>query len=90
MKSLSHSELMKAYCQDQNTDALAELFRRILHLSMGISMKYLKNKMDAEDLVSDLYLKLQVDLCRFNILDFPAWVSMVTKNMALSQLRSKS
>jgi len=90
MKSLSNSELMKVYCQEQKADALAELFRRYLHLSLGISLKYLKNKMEAEDLVSDLYLKLQVDLCRFNILDFPAWVSMVTKNMALSHLRSKS
>ena len=90
MKELSNDVLIKTYCQEQKVDALAELMRRVLHLSMGISMKYLKNKMDAEDLVSDLYLKLQVDLCRFNILDFPAWVSMVTKNMALSQLRSKS
>ena len=72
MKSLSNSELIKVYCQEQKADALAELFRRYLHLSLGISLKYLKNKMEAEDLVSDLYLKLQVDLCRFNILDFPA------------------
>lgn len=90
MKQLNQQELIHRYCKEQNPEALAELFRRVLHLTFGISMKYLKNKMEAEDLVSDLYLKLQVDLCRFNILDFSAWVSMVTKNMALSQLRTKS
>jgi len=90
MKNLSPNELIKRYCSFKDEIALAELYRSVLHLTFGISLKYLKNKMEAEDLVSDLYLKLQIDLCRFNILDFPAWVSMVTRNMALSQLRSKS
>lgn len=80
---------MQNYCQQRDSASLAYLLRRHIHLCFGTALKYLKNKERSEDLVSDLYLKLQLDLCRFQILDFPAWVCTVTRNMALGALRKE-
>jgi RNA polymerase sigma factor (sigma-70 family) len=85
--NVTDHELIQDFCQNQHQESLANLFRRHLHLCYGTALKYLKNKEKSEDIVADLYLKLQVDLCRFQILDFPAWVCTVTRNMALGSLR---
>ena len=49
-QSLSDAELVKMYKDKSSSAIIGELYTRYGHLVMGTSMKYLKNKANAEDL----------------------------------------
>ena len=88
-KSLSDEELLSLYKEKQSSEILGEYYQRYGHLVMGTSMKYLKNKFDAEDLVMNLFEKLPKKLLSHNIANFKSWLYMVTKNECLMLLRKK-
>jgi RNA polymerase sigma-70 factor (ECF subfamily) len=50
-------------------------------------MKYLKNEVDAEDAVMQIFEKLMNDLKKHSIDNFKGWLYMVAKNYCLMQLR---
>lgn len=88
-KTLTDNELLLAYKQKQSSEVIGEYYQRYGHLVMGTSMKYLKNKFDAEDLVMNLFEKLPGKLLSHNISNFKSWLYMVTKNECLMLLRKK-
>ncbi|MBL4862572.1 MAG: sigma-70 family RNA polymerase sigma factor [Crocinitomicaceae bacterium] len=88
-KSLHDEELLAVYKQQQSTEVLGEYYQRYGHLVMGTSMKYLKNKHEAEDLVMTLFEKLPKKLVSHDIKNFKSWLYMVTKNECLMLLRKK-
>ena len=88
-KSLSDEELLSLYKEKQASEVLGEYYQRYGHLVMGTSMKYLRNKFDAEDLVMNLFEKLPNKLMSHNIANFKSWLYMVTKNECLMLLRKK-
>lgn len=88
-KILSDDELLRTYKEKQSSEVIGEYFQRYGHLVMGTSMKYLKNKFDAEDLAMNLFEKLPGKLLSHNISNFKSWLYMVTKNECLMILRKK-
>lgn len=88
-KILSDEELLLLYKNKQSSEVIGEYYQRYGHLVMGTSMKYLKNKFDAEDLVMHLFEKLPKKLLSHNITNFKSWLYMVTKNECLMLLRKK-
>ena len=88
-KTLSDDELLRTYKEKQSSEVIGEYFQRYGHLVMGTSMKYLKNKFDAEDLAMHLFEKLPGKLLSHNISNFKSWLYMVTKNECLMILRKK-
>tara|TARA_B110000093_G_scaffold124704_1_gene133529 strand:- start:652 stop:1227 length:576 start_codon:yes stop_codon:yes gene_type:complete len=88
-KILSDDELLRTYKEKQSSEVIGEYFQRYGHLVMGTSMKYLKNKFDAEDLAMHLFEKLPGKLLSHNISNFKSWLYMVTKNECLMILRKK-
>lgn len=88
-KTLSDEALLRSYKEKPSLEIIGEYYQRYGHLVMGTSMKYLKNKFDAEDLVMDLFEKLPSKLHDNNINRFKPWLYMVTKNECLMLLRKK-
>lgn len=88
-KTLSDDELLLIYKEKQSSEVIGEFYIRYGHLVMGTSMKYLKNKFEAEDLVMNLFEKLPAKLLSHNITAFKSWLYMVTKNECLMLLRKK-
>jgi RNA polymerase sigma-70 factor (ECF subfamily) len=88
-RTLSDDELLQTYKEKQSSEVIGEFYQRYGHLVMGTSMKYLKNKFDAEDLVMNLFEKLPGKLISHNISNFKSWLYMVTKNECLMLLRKK-
>lgn len=86
-KTFSDEELLLAYKKKQYSEVIGEFYVRYGHLVMGTSMKYLKNKFEAEDLTMNLYEKLPGKLVSHNITNFKSWLYMVTKNECLMLLR---
>ncbi len=88
-QSLSDEELVQVYKDKSSSVVIGEIYTRYGHLVMGTSMKYLKNKADAEDLTMQVFEQLPNKLVSHNIQRFKSWLYMVTKNECLMLLRKK-
>lgn len=88
-KHLEDEELLHSFLETEAPEIIGEFYRRYGHLVMGTSMKYLKNRFDAEDLVMQIFEKLPKKLKSHSIHHFKSWLYMVTKNECLMILRKK-
>lgn len=87
IKECSDTELLSYYKESDDGAVIGELYTRYTHLVFGVCMKYLKNEVDAEDAVMQIFEKLMKDLRKHNIDNFKGWLYMVAKNYCLMQLR---
>jgi RNA polymerase sigma-70 factor (ECF subfamily) len=81
--------LLEAYRKLGEPEYLAELYRRHLHLALGVCMKYLKDAAAAQDAVADVFEKLAKDLRDKEVEQFKPWLYTVTKNHCLQLLRKE-
>lgn len=86
---LSDEELVLAYKSDEKNSILEIIYERYGHLIMGTCMKYLKNVMDSEDVLMQIFEQLPTKLKQHQIQHFKSWLYMVTKNECLMILRKK-
>jgi RNA polymerase sigma-70 factor (ECF subfamily) len=86
-KSLTDEALIDLM-KNQETEAFSELYLRYAHLVIGVCMKYLKNKMLAEDITMQVFEKIQHKLKTHTISNFKSWLYMVTKNECFIYLRT--
>jgi len=87
LQSLSDEQLAKLYSQSGDMEILGVLYGRYLHLVFPVCLKYLRNEMDAEDMVMLVFEKLVIDLRKDEIRFFKGWLYRVVKNQCLMQLR---
>jgi len=84
---LSDEQLVEQYAHTHDTACLGPLFERYTHLVFSVSMKYLGNEAEADDMVMTVFEKLFEELKRQDINTFKSWLYTVTKNQCLMQLR---
>ena len=75
--------------RQKDNRALGELFERYSFLVMGLCLKYLKDKMTAEDMMMKVFESLPEKIGRNEISNFKSWLYSVTKNECLMFLRKK-
>jgi RNA polymerase sigma-70 factor (ECF subfamily) len=66
-----------------------ELFRRYSLLVLGLCLKYLKNRENAEDVTMRLFEQLPAKIARSEIKHFRNWLHSVARNECLMELRKK-
>jgi RNA polymerase sigma-70 factor (ECF subfamily) len=88
-RNLSDEELITAYRENKSAAAIGVLYERYAHLIMGTCLKYLKNKMTAEDLTMNIVENLHHLLLKHEIQHFKSWLYRVTKNECLMYLRKQ-
>ena len=86
-RKLSDEELIHRFAFRQDKNAANYLFERYGHLIYGICLKYFRDNDTAQDHMQQIFIKLLDDLPRFHIDNFKAWISQVTRNHCLMQLR---
>ena len=89
IKNLSDAELVEEYKATENYDFVGVLYQRHTQFVFAVSMKYLKNEDKCKDAVMEIFEKLMVDLLRFDIDNFKAWLHRVTRNHCLLSIRSE-
>ena len=89
MKNKSDAELLHAYQTHEDHDSLAALFMRYAAQVLGICLRYLEQRADAEDAVMDIYSHIQKPLRHQNVQHFRAWIMQVSRNHCLQILRKK-
>lgn len=85
----SDGELLGKYKNSGNLDVLGELYSRYMHLVYGVSLKYFRDRDDAQDAVIHIFEKLIIDLPRHEVRNFKSWLYVLTKNHCLMEIRSR-
>jgi RNA polymerase sigma-70 factor (ECF subfamily) len=85
----SDSELLDIFREENDLEALGELYSGYMHLVYGVCMKYLKDREEARDGVMQIFEKLIIEIPKYKIENFGSWLHVVTKNYCLMQLRSE-
>lgn len=89
LMKFSDSELILHYKKTKNNFVIAIFYERYVHLVLGVCLKYLRQKEDAEDLTLNIYSNLSSKIEKHEITYFKSWLFQVTKNECLQFLRNK-
>lgn len=87
---ISDEELIKKYRFSHDSIYVGDLFTRYTALVYGVSLKYLKNEADAEDMTMSIFEKLLLDLKRFEVQCFSAWLYILVKNQCMMEFRRRT
>jgi RNA polymerase sigma-70 factor (ECF subfamily) len=85
--NLSDENLIAQLKNGNQKPVLGELYKRYAHLMFGVALKYLKNQTDAEDVVMNIFEKLEHKIQKNNINHLRNWLYTITKNECLMKLR---
>jgi RNA polymerase sigma factor (sigma-70 family) len=86
---LTDSELLLKYRQEGDSHVVGELFKRYSHLVYGLCLNYFKDKDECKDAVMRIFEKLLVELKKHEVEHFPGWLSFVSRNYCISELRKR-
>lgn len=86
---LSDEELLSAYRKSGDNEWLGYLLPRYTTLLLGVALKYLKDKVQAEDAVQQVFLKALTKMPREEIQNFKGWLYILMRNHCLQILRDK-
>ena len=87
--NLSDEELLASYRLSGDVELLGALLQRYTTLLLGVAMKYLKDRTQAEDAVQQVFLKALTHLPKDQINNFKGWLYILMRNHCLQQLRDK-
>jgi RNA polymerase sigma factor (sigma-70 family) len=85
----SDLELVKQYKTTRDAVFLGTLFERYSHLALGVSLRYLHNREDAEDAVIEVYEHLATALLKHEVGNFKNWLYSVVANHCRMTLRHR-
>lgn len=83
------SDLVSRYRETGDKHYVGELYKRYAHLVMGVCLGYFKDRDESKDAVTRIFEKLFDELKKRNIENFKIWLSFVTRNFCISELRKK-
>lgn len=86
----SDHELIEHYQSSGDSWYVGELFQKYAHLISALAFKYLKNELETEDAVMDVFEIMTKDLKTHEVKNFNAWIYSVTKNHCLKVKRRKN
>lgn len=84
---MEEQELIKA-CKRADVLAMRVIYEKYYRIMMGICLRYLRNRADAEDMVQDGFIKIFKDIGTYEGRgSFEGWMKRVMINSALAHLR---
>ena len=85
----SDNDLINKFLEDEDNSIIGILYERYGHLVLGLCIKYLKNKDEAQDLVIGIFSDLIKDLKKHKVQYFKSWLYVYSKNYCLMELRKR-
>jgi RNA polymerase sigma factor (sigma-70 family) len=87
--SYSDNDLINTFLEKDDNNIVGVLYERYGHLVLGLCIKYLKNKDEAQDAVIQIFTGLMKDLKKHKIEFFKSWLYVYSKNFCLMELRKR-
>jgi RNA polymerase sigma-70 factor (ECF subfamily) len=88
-KNFTDEELVALYKKSETQDIVGELYNRYMALTLGVCLKYLKDREESRDAVMQIFEKLIESLKEHEISQFKGWLYVTARNHCLMQLRSR-
>jgi RNA polymerase sigma-70 factor (ECF subfamily) len=88
--SLSNEELLARYRETGDNQWLGNVLQRYTMLLLGVAMKYLRDKDEAQDAVQHVFLKSLTHLPKGEIQNFKGWLYVLMRNHCLQMLRDRT
>lgn len=85
----SDQELILLFKETNDNRFVGVLYERYGHLVLGLCLKYLKNRDEAQDAVIQIFAKLLEDLKKHSVEFFKSWLYVYSKNFCLMELRKR-
>ena len=85
----SDNDLINTFLEKDDNNIVGVLYERYGHLVLGLCIKYLKNKDEAQDAVIQIFTGLLKDLKKHKIEFFKSWLYVYSKNFCLMELRKR-
>jgi RNA polymerase sigma factor (sigma-70 family) len=85
----SDVELVERYKATRDPAVVGDLFERYTHLALGVALRYLKSREDAEDAVMEVYEHLMTALLKHEVVNFKSWLHSVVANHCRMALRRR-
>ena len=82
-------QLVERYKATRDPVHVGALFERYTHLALGVSLRYLRNREDAEDAVMEVYERLTTALLEHDVANFKSWLYSVVANHCRMILRRR-
>lgn len=86
---LTDQELLEKFYADRDNHWIGIVLQRYTLLLFGVSMKYLKSEVEAQDAVQQIFLKAITELNKYKVEYFKSWLYMVCKNYCLMKIRDR-
>ena len=86
---LTDQELLEKFYSERDNHWIGIVLQRYTLLLFGVSMKYLKNEVEAQDAVQQIFLKAITELNKYKVDYFKSWLYMVCKNYCLMKIRDR-
>ncbi len=83
------NDLINTFLEKDDNTIVGVLYERYGHLVLGLCIKYLKNKDEAQDAVIQIFTNLLKDLKKHKIEFFKSWLYVYSKNFCLMELRKR-
>ena len=87
--SYSDTDLINKFLESGDNSFIGVLYERYGHLVLGLCIKYLKNKDEAQDMVIQIFTDLMKDLKKHKVQYFKSWLYVYSKNFCLMELRKR-
>jgi RNA polymerase sigma factor (sigma-70 family) len=87
--ALTDLELVGRYKATRDPVHLGALFERYAHLILGVGLRYLRNRPDAEDAAMEVYEHLTTVLLKHEVTNFKSWLHSVVANHCRMTLRRR-
>jgi len=87
--SYTDNDLINTFLEKDDNNIVGVLYERYGHLVLGLCIKYLKNKDEAQDAVIQIFTGLIKDLKKHKIEFFKSWLYVYSKNFCLMELRKR-
>ncbi len=85
--SLSDEELILSYKKNPSNIILDIIYQRYGHSLLAVAFKFLRNKVDAQDAVMNLFECLAQKLLKHDIQNFKSWLHATMRNECLMYIR---
>lgn len=89
ISALPDNELIARYRQSDDKQYVGELYKRYAHLVMGMCLHYFRDRDESKDAVTRIFEKLFDELKKRELENFKVWLTFVTRNFCISELRKK-
>lgn len=88
-RDLSDEALVALYKKTEQLDLVGELYHRYMALTLGVCLKYLKDREESRDAAMQIFERLIVTLKEHEITQFKGWLYITARNHCLMQIRTK-